>query len=111
MSFFGYILFVCFGGVGLTALPIDMIVDFTSRPKIVFKIIIIIQLSTREGAEKKSLLKKKTQELIELGGKIKDDAKEATVIDGWWSKYKEERKVKGSFNKYKLAVLNLEREY
>lgn len=46
-----------------------------------------------------------------MGGKIKDDAKEATVIDGWWSKYKEERKVKGSFNKYKLAVLNLEREY
>jgi LMBR1 domain-containing protein 1 len=35
MSFFGYIFFVIFGGVGLSALPIDMITDYTSRPKIV----------------------------------------------------------------------------
>ena len=35
MSFFGYIFFVVFGGVGLTALPMDLITTFTNRPKIV----------------------------------------------------------------------------
>ena len=34
MSFFGWILLVIFGGVGLFALPIDMINDFRHRPKL-----------------------------------------------------------------------------
>jgi LMBR1 domain-containing protein 1 len=33
LSFFGWILVVLFGGVGLFALPIDMINDFRRRPK------------------------------------------------------------------------------
>lgn len=35
MSFVGWILFVIFCGVGLTALPLDLILEFTSRPKLV----------------------------------------------------------------------------
>lgn len=33
MSFFGYVMFVIFGGVGLSALPIDLIQEFRHRPK------------------------------------------------------------------------------
>jgi len=33
MSFFGWIFLVLFGGVGLFALPIDMINEFRHRPK------------------------------------------------------------------------------
>jgi len=33
MSFFGWIFVVLFGGVGLFALPIDMINQFRHRPK------------------------------------------------------------------------------
>jgi len=33
MSFFGWILLILFGGVGLFALPIDWISDFRRRPK------------------------------------------------------------------------------
>jgi len=33
MSFFGWIFVVLFGGVGLFALPIDMINEFRHRPK------------------------------------------------------------------------------
>jgi LMBR1 domain-containing protein 1 len=33
MSFFGWIFLVLFGGVGLFALPIDMINEFRRRPK------------------------------------------------------------------------------
>jgi hypothetical protein len=33
MSFFGWIFVVIFGGVGLFALPMDMINEFRHRPK------------------------------------------------------------------------------
>lgn len=41
MSLFGYCLFVLFGGVGLTALPMDLIKEFINRPK---------KLTSAEGA-------------------------------------------------------------
>lgn len=34
LSFFGWIFVVIFGGVGLFALPIDMINEFRHRPKL-----------------------------------------------------------------------------
>lgn len=34
LSFFGWIFVVLFGGVGMSALPIDMINDFRKRPKL-----------------------------------------------------------------------------
>ncbi len=49
-------------------------------------------------------MKRKTDELIEQGLKIRDEEKETRIIDGWWAKYKEKRKVKGMFNSYKNAV-------
>lgn len=34
LSFFGYFLLAVFGGIGLIALPVDFIKDFTERPKV-----------------------------------------------------------------------------
>ena len=34
MSFIGWFLFVMFGGVGLSALPMDLIREFIMRPKL-----------------------------------------------------------------------------
>jgi len=34
MSFIGWFFFLLFGGVGLSALPIDLILDFVHRPKL-----------------------------------------------------------------------------
>lgn len=33
MSFVGWILLILFGGVGLSALPIDLIIEFNNRPE------------------------------------------------------------------------------
>lgn len=82
MSFFGYFFFVLFGGVGLSALPLDMIRAFTGRPKIITK---------RDAMEKKQLLKRKATELIEHGENLKVDEKEVRATDGWWAKYKVKR--------------------
>jgi LMBR1 domain-containing protein 1 len=34
MSFISWFLFVIFGGIGLAALPLDLIYDFATRPKL-----------------------------------------------------------------------------
>jgi LMBR1 domain-containing protein 1 len=70
-----------------------------------------LKLTSREGAERKSMIKRKTQEMIEEGVKLKEDQKEATVVDGWWAKFKEKRRVNGKLNRYKFAVLTLERDF
>jgi hypothetical protein len=33
------------------------------------------------------------------------------VVDGWWSKWREKRRVNGKLNKYKHAVITLERDF
>ncbi|CAD8058625.1 unnamed protein product [Paramecium sonneborni] len=50
MSLFGYCLFLLFGGVGLTALPVDLIQEFINRPK---------KLTSAEGAQKKEVQEEK----------------------------------------------------
>ena len=46
-----------------------------------------------------------------MGLRIKDDAKDANIADGWWAKYREKRRVDSSYNKYKAAVLKLDYDY
>jgi len=55
ISFIGYWIFTIYGGVGLTALPMDLIRDFLNRPKLV---------SSREAADKKISLKARNNTLI-----------------------------------------------
>jgi LMBR1 domain-containing protein 1 len=62
MAFIGWFLFVLFGGVGLSALPLDMINEFIGRPKLI---------SSKDAAFKKTSLKKQTVDLLEKGSKIK----------------------------------------
>jgi len=47
MSFIGWFLLVIFGGVGLTALPFDLIREFTMRP---------VLMNAKEAKEKKELI-------------------------------------------------------
>ena len=47
MSFIGWFLLVVFGGVGLTALPFDLIREFTMRP---------VLMTAKEAKEKKDLI-------------------------------------------------------
>lgn len=61
--------------------------------------------------EKKGILRRKSTELIEQGNKLKDEHRDAKVVTGWWSSWREKRRVKGLFTRYKVAVLTLERDY
>jgi LMBR1 domain-containing protein 1 len=49
MAFVGWFFFVLFGGVGLSALPLDLINEFIGRPKMI---------KSSDAADKKRMLKK-----------------------------------------------------
>ena len=58
LSFFGYFFFVLFGGVGLPALPIDLILEFVNRPKTV-KYEINLLANLKRGCRKEIHAKEK----------------------------------------------------
>lgn len=53
--FFGWFIFSIFGGIGLIALPLDLIYDYFYRPK---------PRSASEIAERKIILRRKCEELL-----------------------------------------------
>ena len=57
VSFVGWFLFAVFGGVGLAALPMDLITAFTGRPK---------PMSAEELAHEQLLLQTRVADLIEV---------------------------------------------
>lgn len=58
VSFVGWFLFAIFGGVGLAALPMDLITAFTTRPK---------AMTAEELAHEQLLLQTRVADLIEVG--------------------------------------------
>lgn len=61
MSAIGWLLFFVFGGVGLTAFPIDFILAFRDRPK---------PMTSAEYATKKAEIARETERLMEAGRKL-----------------------------------------
>jgi hypothetical protein len=65
MSFISWFIFVIFGGIGLAAIPLDLIYDFITRPKSLKKRILVDSVALRELATETNALeikgaKKKT---------------------------------------------------
>lgn len=58
MSFFGWFFFLVFGGVGMSALPIDLILDYIHRPKL---------RHFKDKLKSKDILKAEAGQLIEEG--------------------------------------------
>ncbi|KAJ3424926.1 limr family protein -related [Anaeramoeba flamelloides] len=89
ISFLGYIAFSIFGGIGLIALPFDLIRAFRSRPK---------PLELDEYAFFKRKLNARANELIETGREIEKKGKEG-------------RKNRKKYNKFRAQVYLLEEDY
>lgn len=63
---FGWFFFVIFGGIGLIALPLDLILDYFYRPR---------PRSASEIAERKIILRRKCEELMSFT-KVLEQSKE-----------------------------------
>ena len=99
----GWFFFVFFGGVGLAALPGDLVQKYVYRPTI---------KSMAELEQERKDMQRKTTELIKLGHDIKND-REAWL--GGTHSWRENRKKKiadrQSVNKFKQMVFILENDF
>lgn len=69
MSFISWFLFVLYGGIGLAALPLDLIYDFATRPK---------KLTIAQMEAQKERIIKDTVALQELGSETRSFEKAKT---------------------------------
>ena len=91
ISFVGWFLFVLFGGIGMAALPMDLLVDYTTRP---------VSIDLQEYAKQKMILNTRANQLLEISKQLGPDAHRA-----------EGRKGRTQFNKFKQAVYFLEKDW
>ena len=102
MSFAGWFLLAIFGGVGLLALPLDLINTFVKRPK---------PLKPEEAREKKKNIEAESSSLIELGEVLKEEETQLSKSEeGWWSKRRMTGQLNAKFENYKQAVTALEEQ-
>jgi LMBR1 domain-containing protein 1 len=94
MSFFGWIFVAIFGGVGLVALPIDMINQFRHRPK---------ARKSDEMKRTRDNLVRAINSLLKEGDELdkKDEENERNAEAGWFSRWKGGRVVTSQATAFK----------
>ncbi|CAD8086320.1 unnamed protein product [Paramecium primaurelia] len=101
MCFLGYFFLILYGGIGMVALPLDLVCSYGTRP--VFK-------SAAQATEKKNRLKRVVAQMIGYAKKLRDMEKDVKCASGWWSKRKQNSKVEKKYQKLVAAVSELEEE-
>ena len=110
MSWFGWFLFAVFGGIGLAALPLDLILSYVNRPR---------HMDAVEFAEAQMSLRERVNELVDIGELIKIEREEKaqagmTSTMGSWSLNSDVRKAardeKQAILGFKQAVYLLEQD-
>ena len=105
LEFLGWFLFVVFGGIGLTALPMDLIIDFIYRPR---------PRKAEEIAERKIALRRRTEELMEFTKQIEDKTErydEEKEDKNFFSKWSGKRKIKSKEKELTAELYKLEEEF
>jgi len=92
ISFLGWFFFVVFGGIGIAALPLDLLNDYANRPQ---------RIDLEEFAKQKMLLNERATKLIEIGRKFTAEGRHA----------KRTRANRRTYNKFKQAVYFLEKDW
>jgi LMBR1 domain-containing protein 1 len=108
MAWLGWFLFALFGGIGLIALPLDLILAYVYRPK---------RLDAVEFAEAQLSLRERVNELVDIGELIKLERNEkatAGITTSTWSLDAEARKAakdeRQAILGFKQAVYLLEQD-
>ena len=110
MAFIGWFLFAIFGGVGLAAMPLDLIMMYVKRPR---------HMDAQEFQEAQTSLRERTNELVDIGELIKIEREEKAQLgltSGWGAtlfdseKRKEARDERQAVLGFKQAVFLLEQD-
>eukprot|EP01132_Coremiostelium_polycephalum_P005895 gene5895-7340_t len=92
VSFLGWLMFIIFGGIGLIALPFDMIADFKNRPR---------RIPYDKYLERKQKIGERATELVEIGREIQSRSHGGIMS-------KNDRR---NYNRFRQAVFLLEEDY
>jgi LMBR1 domain-containing protein 1 len=110
MAFIGWFLFAIFGGVGLAAMPLDLVLMYIKRPR---------HMDAVEFAEAQTSLRERVNELVDIGELIKIEREEKDQLglaSTWGSalfdseKRKEARDERQAILGFKQAVFLLEKD-
>eukprot|EP00919_Chromeraceae_sp_WS-2016_P068826 GHVR01162879.1.p1 GENE.GHVR01162879.1~~GHVR01162879.1.p1 ORF type:complete len:578 (+),score=131.18 GHVR01162879.1:43-1776(+) len=102
MCFVGWFFFILFGGLGLSSVPIDLIISFIDRPN-------AITLSAYN--DRKKLLGEEAVTLGQVGYSLKtrdNQLKESKGLS--WADTRKKESLRKDYNKFKQSVYMLERE-
>jgi LMBR1 domain-containing protein 1 len=100
-SFIGWIFFVIFGSVGMTALPLDLIYSFTNRPT---------ASDIQKYNAQKQVLGEQAKELGKFGKELQDKEREVRGKSGFGAS-RQKGQISREFNKFRQSVYLLEMEF
>ena len=105
MSFFGWFFFALFGGIGLAAVPLDLVLAFIHRPT---------HMDPSQFADVQLDIRKRVNDLVNIGEMVKLDRDERRArqeggrwFGGWGKEAREER---NTFLEFRKAVFLLEED-
>jgi len=101
MCFIGWFFFVTFGGIGLSALPIDLILEFVDRPK-------AIDVATFQ--QDRRAMGNESAELLGAAAELQRRDSELSAESGWRARRKK-RALAADYNKWKIEVNFLEEDF
>jgi len=95
-------LFVFYGGVGLPAVPLDLINEYRNRPK---------RMKESEFNEARDNIAKELIQLKEVGEQLRIKDAKARNATGWWSAGRKRSEVKANIKNYEIAVKDVSKRY
>lgn len=102
MAWLGWFLFAVFGGIGMSAIPMDLISGWRNRPR---------RMDAAEYAEAQMSLRERTNELVQIGELIKVERDRKPPESKSRNPFsKENRKERDALNSFKTAVFVLEKD-
>lgn len=102
LSFVGWFLLTVFGGIGLGALPLDLINSYRFRPQ---------RLTKVELEAKERLLRDRAKDLMEIASQVKVSKTEIGSEDSWFSRRKLKNTLRRDLNRLQAETLLLEQDY
>lgn len=100
LCFIGWFFFVMFGGIGLSAVPLDMILAFVDRPRAIDEV---------SYQQRRRMLGKAAQVLLHQSEELQTRDGELAGQKGWRA-YRQKRAMKADYNSFKREVHLLEDE-
>jgi len=101
MCFVGWFFFVTFGGIGLSALPIDLILAFVDRPQ---------AINEQTYQQRRGLIGNATSSLLRRSDELMQKDGELANRTGWRARRKQ-RALNSEYNKFKRDVHLVEEEF